>query len=294
MTRILITGVHGPAGRSLATQLLERGFDVVGVDMADLASDVPRLRLVPAASDPGMMPQLIRIAREERVDLVIPTVSEELVQVAACRPGFPVPVMSPDTLGVARAEDKLFTMWQLAAHGVSTPTFGVPSDFKDADDAMRAMGGSFVIKPRVSRGGRGVRVVDEPGDAGDWATLSDDQILQQFAPGEEYAPVVFIDPHGGDDLVAVLRKTELKEGRVGNAVSVERVSGPDVTDVAELAVAAARALGLVGPSDIDVRRMPDGTAVVLEVNARFGANSAAVPQLLDRVLATDWAGLENA
>ena len=52
-----------------------------------------------------------------------------------------------------------------------------------------------------------------------------------------------------------------------------------------MALAAVRALGLTGPVDVDVRRLVDGRPVVLEVNARFGANSAAAPELLDAVLA---------
>lgn len=288
MTRLLVTGIHGPAGRALATQILARGLDLVGVDMVEQPLEGAVLRRIGPASDPGMIPQLIDIAYREDVDLVIPTVSEELVQVSAARHGFHVPVATSGSLGVARAEDKLFSMWQLAAHGVATPAFGVPSQFGSAQEAMATLGRPLVVKPRVSRGGRGVQVLDEPGNAGDWSRLPDGQILQQFAPGQEYAPVVFIDPAGDDDFVAVLRKTALKQGRVGNAVGVERVRGPEVADVAALALAAARALELVGPVDIDVRRLADGTPVVLEVNARFGANSATVPELLDRVLAADW------
>jgi carbamoyl-phosphate synthase large subunit len=52
-----------------------------------------------------------------------------------------------------------------------------------------------------------------------------------------------------------------------------------------LAISAAEALGFVGPLDIDIRRRADGTPVVLEINARFGANIAQAPRVLDAVLA---------
>lgn len=38
---------------------------------------------------------------------------------------------------------------------------------------------------------------------------------------------------------------------------------------------------------MDIRRDADGTPVVLEVNSRFGANSASAPELLAAVLA-EW------
>ena len=83
------------------------------------------------------------------------------------------------------------------------------------------------------------------------------------------------------DVAVVLRKTGLKSGRHGNATGVERVQEPGI---AELALGAARTLGLTGPVDIDIRLRNDGTPLVLEINARFGANSANAPEVLDAVL----------
>jgi len=79
----------------------------------------------------------------------------------------------------------------------------------------------------------------------------------------------------------VLEKTELKEGRVGNASSVRRV---DDADVGTVAIAAARAVGLTGPQDVDIRKRSDGQPVVLEINARFGANIRHAQEVLDATL----------
>lgn len=134
-------------------------------------------------------------------------------------------------------------------------------------------------KPRVGRGGRGVTVrTHENGDC----RLADTHILQEFVPGIEYAPNLYLADDPDRDVVVVLEKTALAHGAVGNALQVDRVEAPDVADVT---LAAARTLGLRGPADIDVRRRSDGTPVVLEVNARFGANSAHAPEVLDALLA---------
>ena len=45
------------------------------------------------------------------------------------------------------------------------------------------------------------------------------------------------------------------------------------------------ALGLHGPVDVDIRRRRDGQPVVLEVNARFGANIQHAPEVFERVVA---------
>jgi carbamoylphosphate synthase large subunit len=131
----------------------------------------------------------------------------------------------------------------------------------------------------VGRGGREVTIRY----AQDWQAitrLGDSYILQEFAAGTDFAPNVFIGADG-QQCVVVLEKTELKEGLVGNAKQVKRV---EAADIADLAVAAARAVGLRGPLDIDIRRRTDGLPVVLEINARFGANIRFASEVLDIAL----------
>lgn len=70
-------------------------------------------------------------------------------------------------------------------------------------------------------------------------------------------------------------------------MSVERLPTVKAADVADIAARAIDALGVVGPADVDVRRDARGTPLVLEVNARFGANSEHAPELLRSTL-RDW------
>ena len=50
------------------------------------------------------------------------------------------------------------------------------------------------------------------------------------------------------------------------------------------------ALDLVGPVDLDVRRLADGTPVVLEVNSRFGAVSAPAHPSCSAAVLDEWPG----
>ncbi|MFJ4171224.1 ATP-grasp domain-containing protein [Paenarthrobacter sp. NPDC089714] len=291
MVRFLVTGVGGPAGSSLARQLMDRGHWVLGVDMqtvdtrsADMVARVSR------SGAPGYLWELRGLIAQHGIHVVVPTVSDELVLVSEAKddlaPG--VRVVVADAAPVRTANDKFHTMTCLHTAGVDVPPFGLPSSFDSVHHAMDVLGGPLVVKPRVSRGGRGVQLLERLMDGGAraahaWAMADDTCIVQRFAPGTEYAPVLH-RTGTGTDVVVVLEKTALKEGRVGNAVSVRRSEASADRDVAALAVSAVEALGLQGPVDIDIRRMPDGTPVVLEVNARFGANSAHAPELLDSVL----------
>ena len=183
---------------------------------------------------------------------------------------------------VLAADDKYVTARRLADAGVGVPRTMLASTLRDASAAAQMCGDPFVLKPRVSRGSRDVHVVRD-GASPEWHQVTDGYVVQEFAPGAEYCVAAFVPRDGSAPLAFTLRKTGLTHGVVGNATGVERVETPG-DDVARVALSALDALRLVGPADVDVRRRVDGIPVVLEVNARFGANHHVVPEILDAVL----------
>jgi len=302
MTTLLVTGVGGPAGRSLGAQLMARaaaGADLswVGVDV--VAVDDPHFSLTdraPRADDWAYTSGMLDLLDRYTPDLLVPTVQDELAQIAvlaealgraAHRNGTAQGlVLTPAPGPAAIAADKLLTMLALDRAGVAVPRYAQPSDLLDVDQALAWASGPVVIKPRVSRGGRAVRVVESPADlptSTRWDALDGSWLVQSFAGGTEYCPQLYRQP-SGDTTVVVLEKTALKQGRVGNALHVVRVADGAARDIAAIARDTAEALDLVGPVDMDIRRNAAGVPVVLEVNARFGANSALAPELLDAVL----------
>lgn len=284
--RVLVTGAGGPAGRALTRQLSDGGHVVIGLDMDAVNDNLLAAReIVPAASDPSMIPRLRDLTRSHDADLVIPTVSDELPQVALAATGLltfaPVVIGTPDA--VATAHDKFLTMVRLAAANVPVPKFALPRDFADTASAMDALGPELVIKPRIGRGSRGVRIITEPAQVS-WTELGDDVIVQQYAPGDEYAPMVYAPAGGDTPRVAVVEKSG-SGGCLSASTAIARVPSGQAADVAAIASRATEALGLTGPVDLDLRRLDDGQPVVLEVNARFGANSELAPEILGHALA---------
>lgn len=285
--RVLLTGAGGPAGLSLARQLHALGHEAVGADMNPVEdSPLVAFETVLAAREPKMIGQLIEIVAKHGVDVFIPSVSDELPFVAdAVEQGrFDVPVIIGDPAAVHTAHDKYLTMRALDAAGVGVPRYGLPSEYPSAEAALAAFGGPIIVKPRVGRGSRGVMLVRSAAGV-EWSTLGDDQVVQAFAPGQEYAPMVHAPlREGAPCALGAVRKSGTGEEWSGGD-DAETLDLAEAPDIAALAEAAVRALGLRGPVDLDVRRTADGTPVVLEVNARFGANSAHAPQILAGVLA---------
>jgi carbamoylphosphate synthase large subunit len=280
MPNILVTGIGGPAGRNVSSLLLERNLSVIGTDIRTIDHAGIKFFLVPPANSPDFLSSIRKIAEETQADWIIPTVSEELPVFAGdWEWGDRFPTLISSGKAVILADDKYLTAETLFKKGIPVPRFVLPSQVHSPTDIAHQIGWPCISKPRIGRGGREVALHNEK----DWPLLlklDDRYILQEFATGTDYAPNVFVGKVGVP-LAIVLEKTELKQGIVGNAVEVKRVDAPDI---AEIASEAALALGLFGPLDIDIRRRNDGVPLVLEINARFGANIRHAPEILDAFL----------
>lgn len=285
MRRALVTGVGDPAGRAVADLLVDRGVEVVGthpeqVDGRDLLAS----HVTPASDDPRLLPELVRLARHYAVTWVVPTALGELPAVAAGRSGFPTPrdVVTSGPGPVVLADDKLAATWHLGARDVPVPLCAVPSQFASPAQAFEGFGGPFVIRRRRSTTPRTAQLIRTP-DQVDLSALTDDHLLQAFAPGAQYAAVVW-RPSQGDLTLATFRRSGVADGRLPvsrDLVLVEAGSEPDV----EWAVrAAVRALGIIGPAHVDIRRGRDGRPAVLGVKASFRDSVLAAPHILEAAL----------
>jgi len=277
---VLITGIGGPAGSSSASYVRKKGFRIIGADMRNVDTPVDVFRRLPAVNDAVFSAQLLALIQIERPSLFIPTVSEELPVVsrlknAICEQGCSVFISLPRAVDMAH--DKLKTVRFFEKTDVTVPR--TLDEFAPRDLVLRKLGTPCLSKPCIGRGGRGVVVYQS-----DRELLAENRhglIFQEFVSGQEYDLNLFAEPDGSVTSSAVLRKTKLKQGIVGNAASVVKDDQPDIEAIGRRVVAH---LGLSGPLDMDIRRRADGKPVLLEINARVGGNVLASPEILDALL----------
>ena len=273
-----VTGVGGPAGRATTAFLRERGVHVAVADIRPIPGE-ESLVLLPPATASGFKETLRSELGRRGVGLLVPTVTEELTPVASEREAIRASgcaVFISPFQATRIANDKLLTAKALAQAGVGVPR---SVDGRSRRGILDALLFPILSKPRQGRGGRGIAIYES---ARELPEPSADLVYQEFLPGEEYDVNLFAEPGGVPSALVVLRKTALRDGRVGNADGVERA---DLPDVAELAASASRALGLEGPIDIDIRRDRQGRPLVLDVNARVGTNIRAADEVLETLLA---------
>ena len=281
--RIVVTGVGGPAGIGATRYLKRKGYSVIGTDMRYITTEADQFYVIPAADHPDFILVLRKIVSENKASLLIPTVSEELPMIAMDKSEITSTgchVIIASYVAIETANDKLLTAQCLAQRNIAVPR-SLDGSFGH-QDVMAALGFPLIAKPRISRGGRGVVVINTAKD------LVREQrkaiVYQKYIPGQEFDVNLYIDQRGKLKSCVVLAKTLLKDGLVGNALAVERAQRQDV---AELGLRACEAIGLTGPADIDIRIDADGTPKLLEINARLGANILSAEEIIEDLLA-DW------
>jgi len=280
---ILVTGIGGPAGKCATSYLIQNGCTVIGTDMRAVSSDVAHFFEVPAADDAAFIPAMLKIVDDYDVSLLIPTVSEELPVFANNKATFAARechVMIASYLAVNIANDKLKTARLLDQLGIAVPRT-LPGNTPHTT-VMETLGLPVIAKPRISRGGRGVVLYTSPEALA--KELRGNIVYQEFMSGEEYDVNLYVNHKGVLQSCVVLHKTSLREGRVGNALAVERTQREDIAHLCSLAVMA---LGYIGPADIDVRLDATGTPRLLEINARLGANALSASEVMDDLM-SDW------
>ncbi|TPX05080.1 ATP-grasp domain-containing protein, partial [Schumannella luteola] len=224
------------------------------------------LYLVPAAQrrlvEPGrsdaFVPGLAALVADDALDVVISTVDVELEALATRRTE-----LTPAVLAAPSADTLAVALDKLALAERCTPTVNVPRTVLAGPDAL-AVDWEFPVfaKPRRGAGSRGVRVVPDRA-ALERLPVDEDLLVQDLLPGEEYSVDVLADADGR--VVAAVPRIRARVDS-GVAIAGRTVHDPELE---ETAAAVARAIGLVGVANVQLRRDREGRAALLEVNPRF-------------------------
>ena len=229
---------------------LSRLSNAVDMSVAVTAPAVDRIRY---------LDDILRVAREQAVNLIVP-VSEESMHVSAAharlQPG--VSMFAPSQQILLELHDKHAFIALAKRHGLDVPeTFFSAS----AEAKALALNGPHVIKPIFSCSGKGVKIVKSAGalSADD---IAPDIIVQRFIPGQVYSS--FSIAHKGRTLVSALYKGTVMSGTV--SVAFERVTVPGAKRWIETFVEKINHSGFIS---FDFVESADGTIYAIECNPRM-------------------------
>lgn len=255
--------------------------NVVGKYIAD------EFFIVPPAESADFLETLLQVAVEKRVDVVLPQVTWELLPLAETaqefwRRGINVAVSASAT--IARANDKWLLLEAADACNVPFPRTVLTRSERELVEAVEAFGyprTKVVVKPRISNGMRGFRIISAEAwnverflkekpesveirledlivilERGEWPEL----LVQEFLPGPEYTVDAF---RGQTTAVAIPRlREEIRSGITFRARTELR------PDLREYTLRLADELDLRYAFGFQFKLTSNGVPKVLECNPR--------------------------
>lgn len=211
--RLLFTG-GGGAGNEAIWRLLSHKYDLYFVD-ADIANIDPKIPdsikfKIPLASSKHFCKSLIALCEDLRIDVLIPSVDEELTSLANTSPKKnSFDIMLPHKEYVSTMLDKLTMIRALQDKHLDVP------ETKMLSEDIANFNYPCIIKPRSGRGSRGVFSVKSREEVESYKNkivhAMDSYVIQQQKFGSEYT-VQMIANHEGKLIHVVPIKVFSKKG----------------------------------------------------------------------------------
>jgi carbamoyl-phosphate synthase large subunit len=262
---ILVTAAGGPAGVN-ALRLLRKhpelrlfGVDInpesIGKDIADEFAV-----MAPFGDFPRYREELRKIVMEWKIDVVVPTLADELHEVAEALAGLPVRVLvSPKQTALICSDKRLLYAW-MQEH---LPEY--ITRWQTLDQPLSWDAPTYFVKPAVGRGARGCTRVTKEDLPALIAELEhpEEWVVMDLLPGKEWTVDAYVSADGEPIFIVPRVRLEVVSG-ISRRGQTER--HPQV--IAQT-YAIIQQLKFVGPLCVQWKEDPQGDIKLVEINARL-------------------------
>lgn len=294
---VVVTGCGSAGAYGLIRCLRENGersIRIIGLDTDPLVANryfVDQFVSPPPRNNEEFIPFVTELVSREGVDIVYPVPTAELEPFAQARPaienqGIRVIVSNMDALEIANNKSRLYAFITEAGYACAPlyATIRTWTELEQAAEAFGYPGDRICIKPPVSTGSRGLRILDASMDrlelllysfpTATFVRLEDlaltlqnadpfpELIVMEYIPGEEYDVDVLAD--NGKPLAIIPRRNE----RMWYGLSLVSVTEPH-EEVMSATQEIVSALGLSFVISASFRISEAGTPKLTEINPRI-------------------------
>lgn len=283
--RILIVGDNSDArSKGLAKRLRRRGAIAVTAPLAAIAFDTGRSTGLAIPGFGQRLPDAVLVRSVAAGSFEAIT---RRLGVLHALERLSVPVWN-SAQAIERCVDKSMTTFLLQNAGLPTPpTFAVEGRAAAEEIADRELPRMpLVLKPLFGAQGRGIRLIRSLADLPAPEEVNDVYYLQHYVPraGPPFRDFrIFVV--AGKAVAMMSRRGEHWITNINRGAVPEQISGHDEGRLADLAIAAANAVG-ADFAGVDIVPAADGSLLVLEVNsmpAWSGLQSVAAVNISDAI-----------
>lgn len=270
--KICITGIGGPAGVGVSKYLSKEGHWILGVDVDPQSAGrkfTDSFQKVPTADSNNFISELVKICDRNDIDMIIPTIDDELSKLAASTKLFneiDTTVVVSDPKTVETATDKLKFAEKMSEMGFVTPKTWRPADISDQQIVEEL---PLIIKPKRGRGSRNVFICDRVEQVKYALKMVEIPVIQEYIQGIEYT-IDTLSTLDGKPICAVSRvRCETKGGISWKG---KTVNDPELCELAKEVVSS---LNCIGPTNLQViQSKQKDKNYIIELNPRFGGTTS--------------------
>jgi carbamoylphosphate synthase large subunit len=280
---VLVTATGGPAGLAAVRSLLK--VDNIKIVSVDADSFAPGLYLtevksytVPLATEENYLAKLLHVCKKENVKVVLPCSDEETLELSKRKQFFNskrIQLPIADYNVIAKASDKWKMLNAISRSGIRAPKTFSPNTLNEFKNAIKQIGFPLVVRPRISRGARGVTYCENKGEAEfAFKQLRKNYgkiIIQEFIPGKNGSVFVVQTLWNHQHKLcacAVMQKLRERPPTGGVATAGKTVYNDHLRN---LATSIVQRLGpWIGPAGVEFKVSKlNGQPYVMEVNPRL-------------------------
>mgnify|MGYP000041114636 CR=1 FL=1 len=263
---VLITGSGGPAGIN-ALRFLPPHIQRIACDADENAKQrmeeagVANIKFynVPPANHPEFLKALKKILKKENIDMVIPTVDEELLILAEKQKEMGAKVIISPYETIRTCNDK-FLLYEVFKGFDFCPKYLVTESREDLLDFFGR--DKVLVKPRISRGSRGVYVFETP-EAVPGELITEKNIFCEYLPGREYTVDALCDLEG--NLVLAIPRLRVKTEK---GVSIHGKTERN-NEILRCVEKTCNTLKFIGPINIQFKYDSKEKPKLVEINPRL-------------------------
>jgi carbamoyl-phosphate synthase large subunit len=198
--KVLVTAVGAPGAPAIIRSLRQNGerpVKIIGVDMNSKAAGFAMAdtsHLVPRGTDREYIPKILKVARDEGIDVIVPLATYELENLADNIKDFEelkIKVMVSDADKLRAVNNKGELARKLSGTGLATPDSIMVTTVEDFVKAVKKLGypdKAVCFKPQIGSGGRGFRVLDASADS--FSLLFNGKPDNTFTTLEQILPIL--------------------------------------------------------------------------------------------------------
>ena len=296
---VLMTGAGAPGGPGIIRAIkMDSSINLWVADADELATGRflnEQFVHIPSARENKFIDVILNFCIKEKINVVFPLVTLELFEFSKNKAKFlkhGIKVIVSDWEYLSISNDKSKLVQHLKNNNVVVPDFYVIKNLIELNEACKLLGypsKSVVIKPSVSNGSRGVRVLNSSID--EYNSLFNQKpnnlysnlekintilhkkefpeiLVSEYLPGDEFTIDTIVN--NGEVKIVIPRLRRKMNG--GISVSGQFINDPLIIEYCKLILGTMK---LNGPIGIQVKIDVNGNYKILEINPRIQGTSVA-------------------